>query len=81
VAVEQFMTELLKQALERASKWAPERQDDAARLLLLMGQLDHTDHQLSPEQQAGVREALSEAARGEYASDQEMAALWTKCGL
>lgn len=75
------MTDLLKQALERASKWPPERQDDVARLLFLMGQLDLGEYHLTPEQQTGVREALAESARGEYASEQDMAALWTKCGL
>ena len=75
------MTELLKQALERASRWSPERQDDAARLLLMIGEQDHTNYRLSPEQQAGVTEALAEVERGAFASDEEMGALWAKCGL
>ncbi len=35
-----------------------------------------------PEQhRAAVLEGLREAERGEFASDEEMAALWKKCGL
>jgi len=75
------MTELLKKALERAGTWSPERQDDAARLLLFIEEQDHTNYHLSPEQEAGVREALAEVERGAFASDDEMAALWAKCGL
>ena len=30
---------------------------------------------------AAVLEGLRQAERGEYASDEEMAALWKKCGL
>ena len=30
---------------------------------------------------AAVLEGLEQAERGEYASDDEMAALWKKCGL
>jgi len=30
---------------------------------------------------AAVLEGLAEAERGEYVSDEEMAALWKKCGL
>ena len=75
------MTELLKKALERASMWSPERQDDAARLLLFIEEQDHTSYRFSPEQEAGVKEALAEVERGAFASEEEMAALWAKCGL
>ena len=75
------MTELFKKALERASAWSPERQDDAARLLMLIGELDHRSYHLSPEQEAGVKDALAEVDRGAFASDEEMNALWVKCGL
>jgi predicted transcriptional regulator len=33
------------------------------------------------EHRAAVLEGLEQAERGEYASDDEMAALWKKCGL
>lgn len=75
------MTELLKKALERASTWSLDRQDDAARLLLLIEAQDHVDYRLSPEQEAGVKEALAEVERGAFASEQDMGALWSKCGL
>ena len=33
------------------------------------------------EHRAAVLEGLEQAERGEFATDQEMAALWKKCGL
>jgi predicted transcriptional regulator len=33
------------------------------------------------EHRAAVLEGLRQAERGEFASDEEMAALWKKCGL
>ncbi|WP_354110967.1 hypothetical protein [Bradyrhizobium sp. S3.12.5] len=33
------------------------------------------------EHHAAVLEGLEQAERGEFATDQEMAALWKKCGL
>jgi hypothetical protein len=75
------MTELLKKALEHASMWSAERQNDAARLLLLIEEQDHATYRLSPEQEAGVRDALAEVERGNLASEEEMEALWAKCGL
>ena len=33
------------------------------------------------EHRTAVLEGLEQAERGEYASDDEMAALWKKCGL
>jgi predicted transcriptional regulator len=36
---------------------------------------------LTPEQVDDVRLAVAEADRGDFATDEEMAALWKKCGL
>ena len=33
------------------------------------------------EHRAAVLEGIGQAERGEFATDEEMAALWTKCGL
>jgi predicted transcriptional regulator len=41
-----------------------------------------TDRFVMPEEhRAAVFEGLAQAERGEFASDEEMAALWKKCGL
>ncbi len=55
--------------------WPPERQEDAAQLLLVLeaqeGELYHPDdHEL-----AAVEEGLAQARRGEFVSADEIAAL------
>jgi predicted transcriptional regulator len=41
-----------------------------------------TDRFIVPEEhRAAVLEGLRQAERGEFATDEEMAALWKKCGL
>jgi predicted transcriptional regulator len=41
-----------------------------------------TDRFIVPEEhRAAVLEGLRQAARGEFASDEELAALWKRCGL
>jgi hypothetical protein len=36
---------------------------------------------LTPEQADDVRLAVAEADRGDFATDEELAVLWKKCGL
>jgi predicted transcriptional regulator len=38
-------------------------------------------YRLTPEQIEEVKLAIAEADRGEFATDEEMAELWKKCGL
>ena len=49
-----------------------ERQDDAARVLMLMLEHDPEQYQLSDEQLRGVEEALADVDAGNFASEQEI---------
>jgi FAD/FMN-containing dehydrogenase len=53
-------------------------QDDYARLLLRLVGSDPTPVHLTAEEDADLAEAEREAARGECASEEEIAALWAK---
>jgi hypothetical protein len=57
--------EKVKEMLDRLLTWPLERQEDAVRMLIAM-----------QEQDASPRHG-----RERYATDEEMAALWKKCGL
>jgi hypothetical protein len=74
------MTKLLDKALECVRAWPKDRQDDAARLLLAMDRRDAEPYKLTPEERAEIDAALDEAERGEFASDQEVAALFQRFG-
>ena len=75
--------EQVKQVLNRVLTWPPQRQEAAARVLEEMEQQDASRSQLTDEQVAEIerRRADFAAGRERYATDQELAALWKKCGL
>ena len=76
------MTKLLDQALEAARNLPPEAQDDIAHVVLrLAGADDEPPVPLTAEEQAAIASSKAAAARGEFASDEEVRAVWTKHGL
>ena len=63
--------------------WPDDRQDDAARLLLDLEAQQNSTYRLTPEQVEEVEEIQKQLRDGtmRFATDEEMAALWKKCGL
>ncbi|MGO9741897.1 MAG: hypothetical protein ACLPN5_10375 [Roseiarcus sp.] len=72
------MTALLQRAFEAVASLPEGEQDDYARLLLRLLGREASVVELSEEEQADLEEAEREAARGEFATDDEMAELWAK---
>ena len=70
--------EQIEQILERVRTWPAERQEDAAAMLLEMEQQDSSFYELSEEELAEIEVALEEADRGEFATDEEMKALFDR---
>jgi hypothetical protein len=76
------MTKLLDQALEAARSHPPDAQDDIAHVVLrLAGADDEPPVPLTPEEQAAIAASKSAAARGEFATDEQVRAVWAKHGL
>ena len=76
------MTKLLEQAIEAARRLPPSAQDDIARAIMqLAGEDDLPPVPLSPEEQEAIAQSLAAAERGEFATDEEVAAVWAKYGL
>ncbi len=76
------MTKLLDQALEAARNLPESDQDDIARVVLrLAGNDDTSVIVLSPEDRAAISASKEAAARGDFATDEEVRALWAKRGL
>jgi hypothetical protein len=73
----------VKQILDRVLTWPPERQEDAVRVLTAMEVQDTSRYHLSDKQaEEVVRRRLNFEEGGErYATEDEMVALWKKCGL
>jgi hypothetical protein len=75
------MTELLEHALETVRTLPPETQDAVARFLLQFVRDDEPVIQLTPEEDADLAAADEEIARGEFATNEEVSAIWAKHGL
>jgi predicted transcriptional regulator len=69
---------LLETAVEKVRALPDAEQDALARLLLDLVGVEQSLVALTPEEEADLAEALAEADRGEFASEDEMRALWAK---
>jgi hypothetical protein len=77
------MTALLDRALEAARTLPPAAQDDIARVVLRLAGTDDEAAPvvLSPEEQAAIAVSQAAAVRGEFATDEQVRAVWAKHGL
>jgi hypothetical protein len=73
------MSKLLVEAFEKVKALPEERQDELARLLIELAADE--PFQLTPEQEAEVAIAQAQAARGEFATDEEVREMWRRFGL
>ena len=75
------MTKLLEQAIEAARQLPPDEQDDIARAIIqLAGASDLTPVALTSEERAAIDKSKAAVARGEFATDEEVRAVWAKHG-
>ena len=75
------MMKVLEEAIEKVRKLPEERQAYAAEVLEQIAAAGDDVFPVPQEHRAAVLEGLGQAERGEFVSDEEMAALWKKCGL
>lgn len=75
------MTSLLEQAFERLQTLPPEMQDQAAHMLLLYVGGDEAVVPLSAAEEASFQTSFAQAKRGEFATDEQIRAIWAKHGL
>jgi len=76
------MTKLLDQALEAARGLPADAQDDIARVVLrLAGADDEPPLPLTPDERAAIARSKAAAALGEFATDDQVRAVWAKHGL
>jgi len=75
------MMKILEEAIEKVRKLPEERQAYAAEVLEQIAAAGSDVFPVPQGHRAAVLEGLGEAERGEFVSDEEMAALWKKYGL
>jgi hypothetical protein len=64
--------------LDRVHSWPKSRQEDAVRILLAMEAGGTAPYVLSEDERVDLQVALEEAARGEYATDAEVEAVFAR---
>jgi hypothetical protein len=75
------MTKLLAQAMEAVRLMSPGDQDEIARIIILLATSDVAAVPLSVEERDAIARSKAAAGRGEFASDEQVQAVWAKHGL
>lgn len=75
------VTRLLEQALATVSALPDDVQDELAHMLLQCIGAEPLPYELTPEEHADLDASLAEEERGEFATDEEVRAMWAKHGL
>jgi hypothetical protein len=76
------MTKLLDRALEAVRSLPPDAQDDIARVVLqLAGSDDSAAVALTPDEREAIAVSKAAAARGEFATEEQVRSVWVKRGL
>lgn len=74
------MTQLLEQAVATVAKLPDDRQDELARVLLQLAGYEQEPYELSAEEEADLDASIAAEQRGEFATDDEIRAIWAKHG-
>jgi hypothetical protein len=75
------VTKLLELAIDAARQLSADEQDDIARAIIrLAGAGDAAPAPLTAEERAAIERSKEAAARGDFASDDEVRAVWAKHG-
>jgi len=75
------MTKLLEEAIRKVRELPDADQDEAAEILLSVTLKKGEPVELDDETRAAIREGRDQARRGEFVSDEEMAAFFKRHGV
>jgi hypothetical protein len=76
------MTKLLDEAVEAVRRLPSDDQDDIARAIMQLAGADlAAPVVLSPEEREAIARSRAAAGRGEFATDEQVRAVWAKHGL
>lgn len=75
------MTKMLEEAIAKVRELPEAEQNEAAEMLLSVAAKSDEPVQLDDDTRAAVREGQEQAARGEFVSDEDMAAFFRRHGV
>jgi hypothetical protein len=73
--------EQINAVLERVRSWPPQDQEELVEIAREIETRRTGVYVMNDEERAAVREGLDQARCGEFVPDDEMHALWKKCGV
>jgi predicted transcriptional regulator len=75
------MIKVLENAIDKVKRLPEDRQAYVAEVLEQIASAGTGEFVVPDDHRAAVFEGFGQAERGEFVNDEEMAALWRKCGL
>ena len=75
------MTDLLEEAIRAARELSRDEQDEVALLVLALAEKAKGSYRFAPGEWESLQPSLEQARRGEFASQEDVEALWRKYGL
>ena len=72
------MTDLMEKAIASVRSWPAQQQDEAAEILLALDQLGADAYVASEDELRAIDEALAQIDAGEYATDAEVEAAYSR---
>jgi len=70
-----------KRLLERFASWPAEDVEELAEYARFIEARRSGVYVMTDDERAAIQEGLEQADRGEFVSDEEMAAFWKRCGV
>jgi predicted transcriptional regulator len=75
------MNKRLETLLERVATWPEEAQAELARVIVEIERQQSDVYRLSDDERAAIEEGLAQADRGEFVSEEDMAAFFKRHGV
>jgi len=75
------MSETASEVLDRISSWPQEDIDELAEMARVIEARRTGRYEVTPDEEAAIREGLAELDHGEWTSEEAMRAFWRRCGI
>jgi hypothetical protein len=75
------MSETASEILDRVSSWPQEDIDELAEMARIIESRRSGRYDVTPAEEAAIRDGLAELDRGEWTSEEAMRMFWRRCGV
>lgn len=75
------MTETARDILDRVNSWPQEDIDELAEMARAIEARRTGRYDVTPDEEAAIREGLTQLDRGDWTSEEAMRVFWQRCGV